>query len=437
MTAYYEPTDAEKELYALVDAYLQKPNKVAYPKMDQYDLTLRYTRTLSSSTYALTKLLSSVIDRLRKQEQTPALNAELAEIERMRDVSERITVNAKGEELLAALKIAFSELKKLGAKKKALIFTESLTTQQYLYRLLSDEGYAALTFHGGKSRELTIIKNRFRDEAEIFITTDLASKGLNFEFCSFVINYDLPYNTLTLDQRINRCQRGGQQSDVLVLNLVNPNNYDDVRTLELINKRALQFDGIFGMSDHVVGNFGVDIAKDFRALVSAARTKDTIDLAFREAMNHRDDENRALVQSAEETLFTSFTREVAKSVTITPQYVEDKSRELNDALWDVTRWFFARYNEAHETGFTIDEGGRIITSDAPDALPVLFYYWTGTRNRPYTSQKAYGMGSGFKPKSGQITLSSIIGKGVLHELECADDGTIYLPHLGESCEIAL
>ena len=70
-------------------------------------------------------------------------------------------------------------------------------------------------------------------------------------------------------------------------------------------------------------------------------------------------------------------------------------------------------------------------------LPALFYYWTGTRNRPYRSQIRYGMGSGFKPQAGQTTFSSIIGQGILHELKCADSGTLTAEGKVEPCQIGL
>ena len=68
---------------------------------------------------------------------------------------------------------------------------------------------------------------------------------------------------------------------------------------------------------------------------------------------------------------------------------------------------------------------------------MLFYYWTGSRNRPYRSQKVYGMAKDFKPKARQLTLSSIIGRGILHELECANEGVLTIPTVPEPCQIAL
>ena len=68
---------------------------------------------------------------------------------------------------------------------------------------------------------------------------------------------------------------------------------------------------------------------------------------------------------------------------------------------------------------------------------MLFYYWTGGRNRPYRSQKCYGMGAAFRPRAGQITFSSVIGQGILRELECADWGTLTVEGNMEPCQIGL
>lgn len=68
---------------------------------------------------------------------------------------------------------------------------------------------------------------------------------------------------------------------------------------------------------------------------------------------------------------------------------------------------------------------------------MLFYYWTGSRNRPYRSQQRYGMGAGFKPRAGQITFSSVIGQGILHEMECADSGALTVEGDVEPCRIGL
>ena len=90
--------------------------------------------------------------------------------------------------------------------------------------------------------------------------------------------------------------------------------------------------------------------------------------------------------------------------------------------------------------FEIDDTAQTITATRYESLPTLFYYWNGSRNRKYQSLKAYGMAKDFKPRSGRITFSSIIGQGILREVECADTGCCYVPNLEpemENAEIAL
>ncbi len=79
------------------------------------------------------------------------------------------------------------------------------------------------------------------------------------------------------------------------------------------------------------------------------------------------------------------------------------SCELNDALWDIAKFFFLRYNEENGNAFVIDEQRRTITA-AGEKRPTLFYYWTGSRNKPYKSLGSYGMGTDFKPKTGRLPL---------------------------------
>ena len=137
-------------------------------------------------------------------------------------------------------------------------------------------------------------------------------------------------------------------------------------------------------------------------------------------------------------LFTTFSREVAQRVNLSPRYIGRRANELNEALWRLAKSFFLRYNKTNtDCVFVIDEETKTVTATEYEILPVLFYYWMGSRNRPYRSQKQYGMGGGFKPRAGQITFSSIIGQGVLHEIECANAGTLTVEGDIESCQIAL
>ena len=418
-TVGYDLTPTERELYALVDRYLAIPQKVAYPKMEPYDLTLMFYHTLSSSAQAFCKTLEGAISRIEDSSERDLLK----ETQR---VAEQIAISGKMRKLLEVLKKAFKRLDQLKIEKKVVIFTDNRTTQTTLKNLLRENGYeGVLTYSGQNSRDYSLM-NTFRSESEaqILIATDDAARGLDMEFCPVVINYDMLYNAIEMEQRITRCHRQGQRSDVLVVNLLGKENFADVRILELINKRILQFEGIFGMSDDIIGNFDVDIDE----ILSKLRHCDTIQQLFTENLTRNKAENKQLVRSAETTLFTSFTQEVANAVTLTPEYIEDKIAALNDMLWEVVSSYF------EGLPFEINHTERTIT--ALDENPTeLFYYWTGTRNRPYRSLKRYGMSTDFKPHTGRITLTSVIGRGVLDEVSCADYGTITVDAEIEPCTI--
>jgi len=406
VTADYKLTGKETELAALLDAYLIKPEKQAFPKMDTYELTMMLTRTLSSSTFAFEKLLRSAVERAREPE-----------LVNMLELAANITVNVKGQELLKALKIGFAGLKKLGANCKALIFTENRATQKYLSELLTDAGYNTLTYSGDKSRDYDIIK-RFETEAEILIATDVAAEGFNFAFCSFVVNYDMPYNILTLEQRIMRCHRQGQQNDMIVLNFLNKGNFADVRMLELINKRVLQFDGVMGMSDDIIGNFSDNAVDGLVAAFGMTRHKNDIESEYRASLAEHEDTNTTSVREAENALFTTFTRDIADKVTVTPQYIKDKAIEINEKLWTLTKWFFDG-----KIGYDcVDETRTVIVGVQPQKV----FTGVSLRRREYSmSDKTH-------------TLMGTLAKNIIAETfwrGIPDEGTISVKNLEESLKI--
>lgn len=431
LTVEYTPGKAERQLYDLLYAYINQPEKRAFPEMNQYDLALRLLGLLGSSTAAILQTIKGIVKRLQGLENAAD---ELSQWQEIQTAAESIPQDAKAGELLTVLKQGFSLMKKTGAKQKAVIFTESVETQKMLQNLLSDR-YRTLAYNG--SADYSVIR-QFKEDGEVLISTDNGAKGFNLEEAAFIIHYDLPYNTLKLEQRIDRCHRLGQENDVLSVAFIDKNNFADVRKLELVNKRMLVTDGVFGITDDVLGGFTDDVKAAFPVIAQRLRPRAQIEQAYRQTLSTHEEDNRQTVSAAEDILFTTFTKELADKVKISPKYVNRRGQELNNDLWEITKWFFTRYNEKNDDcRFVIDETTRTITATEYRELPVLFYYWTGSRNRPYRSQKMYGMAKDFKPKAGQITLSSIIGRGILHELECANEGVLTIPAVQESCQIAL
>ena len=232
ITDEYTPSEKEKELYQLLYTYINQSNKIAFPEMDPYDLALRLLGLQSSSTAAVMQTIKGVIKRL---EHTENAQEEILQWRQMQEAAEEIKQDAKTKELLLALKQGFALMKKCGAKKKAVIFTESVETQKMLYRLLC-QSYKTICYNG--STDYSVIR-QFKQDGEVLISTDNGAKGFNLEEAAFVIHYDLPYNTLKMEQRIDRFHRLGQENDVLSLAFINKHNFADVRKLELVNKRML------------------------------------------------------------------------------------------------------------------------------------------------------------------------------------------------------
>ena len=431
LTVEYTPGKAERQLYELLYAYINEPEKKAFPEMNQYDLALRLLGLLGSSTAAILQTIKGIIKRLRGMESAAE---ELTQWQEMQTVAESISQDAKAGELLTVLKQGFSLMKKTGAGRKAVIFTESVETQKMLQTLLYGQ-YRTLSYNG--SSDYSVIR-QFKEDGEVLISTDNGAKGFNLEEAAFIIHYDLLYNTLKMEQRIDRCHRLGQENDVLSVAFIDKNNFADVRKLELVNKRMLVTDGVFGITDDVLGGFTDDVKAAFPVIAQRLRSKVQIEQAYRQTLDTHEEDNRQTVSAAEDILFTTFTKELANKVKVSPKYVNRRGQELNNDLWEIAKWFFTRYNEKNDDCyFVIDETNRTITATKYQELPVLFYYWTGSRNRPYRSQKVYGMAKDFKPKAGQLTLSSIIGRGILHELESANEGILTIPTVPEPCQIAL
>lgn len=209
------------------------------------------------------------------------IQAELDEVNTIIDVAKRIKTNSKVNALKQALDIGFAYQREHGIAQKAVVFTESKRTQKYIAAELRKSGYSEddiLLFNGdfddtmtkeiyrawqvknfgnanyGRSVEYKhAIVDYFKEHAKILICTDAGSEGLNLQFCNTVINYDLPWNPMKIEQRIGRCHRYGQKNDVVAINLLNTQNEADKRVYEILSKKFELFEGVFGASDIALG----------------------------------------------------------------------------------------------------------------------------------------------------------------------------------------
>ncbi len=297
----FSPSDEEHQLYEWVSEYLQRPKLYALPNSQRQLMTLILRKLLASSSYAIFGTLDALVKKLEKlihkkdidllseleqdfetideisdewvegksdviididytPEDIEAINTEIEDLKKFRDLAQKIRINSKAERLIVALEKAFVEIEKLGANQKALIFTESRRTQEFIYNLLEARGYRnkVVQFNGSntdaKSKEIYkdwLVKHKgndkitgsptadkraalvdyFKDSATIMIATEAAAEGINLQFCSLIVNFDLPWNPQRIEQRIGRCHRYGQKHDVVVVNFLNIKNAADRKSL--------------------------------------------------------------------------------------------------------------------------------------------------------------------------------------------------------------
>jgi SNF2 family DNA or RNA helicase len=298
---------------------------------------------------------------------------ELREFARLAAV---IRKNSKGDKLLTALGKGFEKLRELGAAEKAVIFTESTRTQSYLKRILEAQGFAGriVLFNGSngdsESREIyrewiarhagtdrisgspsadmrQALVERFRSEATIMIATEAAAEGINLQFCSLVVNYDLPWNPQRIEQRIGRCHRYGQRFDVVVVNFLNNANAADQRVYQLLDQKFQLFSGVFGASDEVLGSLegGIDFEKRIATIYQECRRPEEIQQAF-DRLQHELEENISeRFETTRRNLLENFDEEVHQKL----RFSFEKGREYLDRyeelLWELTRYFLRDHAE--------------------------------------------------------------------------------------------
>ena len=364
----FSPLPDEHALYEDVSEYLRRNECAAIEPGKRTLLTMVYRKLLASSTYAiaptLRKLSETLENRLKaaklggqatalllhepeevKQyadeaeewtdEAKPRGNVianmerEVWELRRFADRAEAIKINSKGEALKRAIDRVFTVARAHQWPEKAVIFTESKRTLEYLFNLLSEHGWAGkickLTGDAGTPEARRDLVRQFKEEAQILLMTEAGAEGLNLQFCNLVVNYDLPWNPQRVEQRIGRCHRYGQQRDVLVLNFLNRSNAADARLYELLERKLNLFDGVFGASDEILGALesGIDFEKRVLEIYQSCRLPEEINAAFdalRKDLESRIDQK---MMETRATLIERFDGDVRKKLRV----ASDAARE--------------------------------------------------------------------------------------------------------------
>ncbi|MCL5096815.1 MAG: DEAD/DEAH box helicase, partial [Candidatus Omnitrophica bacterium] len=185
----------------------------------------------------------------------------------------------------------------------------------------------------------------FRDEAIAMVATEAAAEGINLQFCSLVVNYDLPWNPQRIEQRIGRCHRYGQKSDVVVVNFLNKANAADQRVYQLLDEKFKLFSGVFGASDEVLGAIesGVDFEKRVVQIYQTCRTPEKIEFNFNALQKELEQQIDETMQQTRQKLLENFDEEVHEKLKIKDRESSDYLTRFDNWLWQLTRYYLKPY----------------------------------------------------------------------------------------------
>jgi len=432
LTQPFDPTDDEQSLYERISAFLQREDSYALPKQQRHLTALILRKLLASSSHAVSATLVTIRERLQRllegeseasegslveqlieeddlspdlleeeaseDEESPpdastvandentrraAITAEITELTGFIEAAEALQIDTKAQALLKALSLGFGKMAELGAPRKAIVFTESRRTQEYLHRFLSANGYAGklVLFSGTNThadstaiyqrwleefkgtdrvtgspqvdRRMALIDHFRKDDgtgAEIIIATEAAAEGVNLQFCALIINYDLPWNPQRVEQRIGRCHRYGQRFDVVVINFLNTRNQADQRVLELLTEKFNLFTGVFGASDEVLGRVesNIDFEKRILKIYDTCRQPEQIEAAFNALQAELEDVIAGRIEETQTQLLENFDEDVHDRLKLRLADAQARLDKLGRWFWGVTQYALrdrARFDE--------------------------------------------------------------------------------------------
>jgi superfamily II DNA or RNA helicase len=267
-------TAPEQRVYDAVTEYVRSHYAAAEANKDQTGrfMAVMFQRLLTSSFSALAKALRSRRDRLLAKsrptlqeidyDEAPESVDEMAgylgspeyqEVDRIDELC-RLLDSQRGTETKAArLVVLLNDLEAETPGQKVLIFTQFIETQRFLQGVLP-AGYQSVLFNGlMKSEEKDEAVRCFRETATVMISTEAGGEGRNLQFCNVIVNYDLPWNPMKIEQRIGRLDRIGQKRDVRIFNLATEGTVE-ARILHVLQDRIKIFEESVGGLDPILGD---------------------------------------------------------------------------------------------------------------------------------------------------------------------------------------
>lgn len=266
-TVTTEPTEAEARMYQAVVAMLQRSRTRGAADGPG---GRRMADTLMFQAGSSPAAVRESVRRHRAGAQSDAVLADLADIERCVSA---VTTSSKGAALLDIFR---------AHDEKILVFTRFRETLAYVQELAHSAGIPAAVVHGGIDRaHKDEAFRRFREDVPLLLCSDVGSEGHNLQFCHVLVNFDLPWNPMVIEQRIGRLHRYGQTEPVRVYNLCAKGTAEE-RLLDVLDRRVHLFELVVGEMDMVLGNVveQQDLEERVLSIYAASRDEEQIAAGF-------------------------------------------------------------------------------------------------------------------------------------------------------------
>lgn len=229
-----EFTLPEKELYESITALKSEGEWVQASSFSVMTLQREACSSREAVFYTLKKML--------QKRENPSQAFE-HQIHYLNKKVEAVQQNSKAEKALELIQ---------KVDDKVIIFTEYRATQLYLQWFLKQHGITSVPFRGGFKRgKKDWMRELFQKQAQVLIATEAGGEGINLQFCHHIINFDLPWNPMRLEQRIGRIHRLGQEKDVIIYNFAIKDTVED-HILKLLHEKIELFEQVIGELDDIL-----------------------------------------------------------------------------------------------------------------------------------------------------------------------------------------